>query len=114
MSSVQFVNVVTFDGQVLTQLPARTSLASDESAYQKVEVADGQTAFDLFPANMTTATALVIVANQNTSIKVDGGDTGINLIANKPVVFNETSMTALTMANSSGSTAVVHIWVWGT
>lgn len=61
---------------------------------------------------ITTVTAALITSDQNISISYNGG-TAISLVAKGFHMFSNTSITAMSITNSSGNTAAVTMWLVG-
>lgn len=111
-------SVVTFRGYL--DIPDATlenfleGLAVDEYNTRRYEVADSTSDESINFAGLTTATAVLLRSDQTVSFKINGGDTAIQLTANGLFVLFNTSITSLTISNSSGSTANVTVVLAGT
>jgi len=99
-------NLVLFDSTL--------EIIADEWVWDQFEVADSTSDSSIFPGNITTATVLFIESDQTVTYEIDGADTTETLTAGYAHLLFGTSITALTITNSSGSTANVRLGVWGT
>jgi len=90
------------------------SVAADEWGWDEFEVANGVTDSDIFPQNITTIDVLYIESDQAVTWEHNSADQRITLDADKFALLFGTSITALTISNSSGSTANIKLGWWGT
>lgn len=101
-------------------LPADFAAAMDEVFPPvSIEVADGvtdQSLIALGTGGLTTIHGLMIVSTVAISVKLGaaGSNVAIALAANAPLVLMGTSLTAVSLTNASGETAVVTYAVSGT
>jgi hypothetical protein len=93
------------------------SLVEDESVLLEYEVATATTAQDI-PISFTTGIAAVdvmlITSTYAITYFLNGSATAITLDANGVHLLCGTNITAMTVTNASGSTAVIKIYLAGT
>jgi hypothetical protein len=93
------------------------SLAADESGWQRYELANSVTD-QAIPFNLstgvTTVQVILLTSDKAISWRANAADTAITLSANRVHLLYGTSLTALLLSNSSGSTANVRIYIAGT
>ena len=91
------------------------TISFDESLYQRIEIATAITDSQLAFGGITTVDALVLKSSQAITLNINSDSgTDITIDADKPIILTGTSITALYVSNSSGATAVIEYWIWGT
>lgn len=102
------------DGVSVTTLTKALSGSSCDEIMgaQYIEIANLTVDEALSLGPLTTAYSLMILSDQVVSVKPNASATAMTLRANEPVVLS--NVTALTISNSSGSTAKVQYAAIGT
>ncbi len=90
------------------------SVSADEWGWDAFEVATGVTASSIFPPNITTIDVLYFESTQAVTIFQNSSATAITVDANGVVLLWGTAVTALTITNASGNTALIKLGWWGT
>jgi len=95
-------------------LDALFTLAHDECVYySNYEVATGTTDGAISLGPVTTATVVYVKSDQTVTVKHNASATAITITANGFILLFNTSVTALTVTNASGSTANMKIYFAG-
>ncbi len=91
------------------------SVSYDEYLMQEVELATASSDSEFSLGGVATVDVLYFKSDQQVTINLNSSSgTDITVDANKPVLLCGTSITALYVSNSSGSTANIVYGVWGT
>ena len=91
----------------------KDDVACDEfTGLQLVEVATGVSDQALSLGGLTTAYSVALITDQVVTLKLNGGSETLTLRANEPILLP--TITAITVSNSSGSTAHIKYIAAGT
>lgn len=90
------------------------SLSVDEGGWYTYEVVTATSDEAISLVGVTTASAFFLYSDQTITYVLNGADTAITLTARGWVLLWNTSITACTISNASGSTANVTVGIWGT
>ena len=106
---------LTLSGTDISTESRRGSVSYDESLVQNYEIATGVTDEAISIGGVATIDVLFLESDQAITLNINSSTgTDITVDANKPLLITGTSITALYVSNSSGSTANIRYVLLGT
>lgn len=106
-SALYVASTVAQKSTVKTYSPVLSDITED--SILNYAVATGVTDQSIALPGQTTAKGVIITTDHDVSFKVNGGDTAIPLNADGLFVMFKTEVTSLSVSNSSGSKATIHV-----
>lgn len=88
------------------------ALGVTDYAANEIQIADAVSDQSILPTGISTVTAIILYSDQTISFKLNGG-AAVTLTAKGYLALIDTSVTAFTVSNSSGSTANVYRLIAG-